>query len=277
MEQKKHIFFDLDGTLLNKDHQILNETIDEINRLKNMGIGISIATGRSVNMAIDYVNQLNIKDPVVLSNGTFILNPTTKTLKVLTDGIHIEVKKYFLNYLRTYGGTITWFTEKQDYVYSTSYSGAKVLPYTTNLVDMSGMALIDFENYLLNTKVYQLTLVYEGIDCVANRSIDLVTDEFKELERKGFAKITNTTQIFIDANSNNIDKINAIKEVIKELNLDINNVYAFGDSNNDYNMIKTIPNSIAMGNASESVKSVAKRIIGDNNHPSIAECLKELF
>lgn len=277
MKQNKHIFFDLDGTLLNKNHQILEETIEQINRLKNKGVGISIATGRSINMAIDYINQLNIKDPVILSNGTFILYPETKTLKVLTDGINDEVKKYFLNYLKTYGGTMTWFTEKEDYVYSTSYSGERVLFFTKSLVDMSGMPLYDFEKYLLNNKIYQLTLVYDSIDAVENRPIELVTHEFKELERKGLAKVTNTTQVFIDADSANVDKINAIQHVIKELDLDINNVYAFGDSNNDYQMIKTIPNSVAMGNAAESVKPVAKKIIGDNNSPSIAECLKELF
>lgn len=273
MKRKKHIFFDLDGTLLNSNHQISRENLDLIEKLKEDGHGVSLATGRSINMAINYVNQLKLVDPVVLSNGTFILYPLEKKIKVIGKQISNHVKQYFINYLKNYGGTITWFTEKQDYVYSTSYSGDFVLTYSTNLIDFSGKPIADLEEYLLNTKIYQLTLVYYGKDVVQDRSLSLVTDEFKELEYNQICKVTNTSNIFIDTNDLNTDKLNAIKIIQKELSLEQEDIIVFGDSNNDLAMIQYFQNSVAMGNATETVRISANEVIGDNDSTAIAEYL----
>ncbi|WP_412032530.1 HAD family hydrolase [Malacoplasma muris] len=273
MKRKKHIFFDLDGTLLNSHHEIAKENLEIIEKLKDDGFGISIATGRSISMAINYINQLKLVDPVVLSNGTFILYPLEKKIKVVGKQVPYFVKKYFVNYLRNHGGTMTWFTEKQDYVYSTSYSGDLVLEYSTNLIDFSGKPLADLEEYLLKTRIYQLTLVYSGVDIVKDRPLSLVTEEFKELENNNICKITNTSNIFIDANDLNTDKVNAIKVILQELSIDENDVFVFGDSNNDLGMIKYFSNSVAMANASEAVKESAKEVIGNNNTTTIAEYL----
>lgn len=43
----KIVFFDIDGTLLNTEHAIPQSTVDAVNRLRQNGIRVAIATGRS--------------------------------------------------------------------------------------------------------------------------------------------------------------------------------------------------------------------------------------
>ena len=50
-------------------------------------------------------------------------------------------------------------------------------------------------------------------------------------------------------------KATGIECLRKKLGVALENCYAFGDSRNDLSMLRHVPNSIAMGNASEDVKA----------------------
>ena len=60
-------------------------------------------------------------------------------------------------------------------------------------------------------------------------------------------------------------KYNAIKDSAKKLSIKENNIYVFGVSGKDTEMIERFENGIAMGNASKDIKKKAKYIIGCNN------------
>lgn len=277
MNNKKHIFFDMDGTLLNSEHKILDENILEIKKLQQEGVGISLATGRSITMVMKYIKQLNVLDPCVLANGNFIYYPNANKIKVIGKNLNSKVKEFFINYLKEYGGTITWFDETKDYIYSTTNGKNTILEYTNNIYDLSNLSLNDLENILLSNNVYHLTIMLDKENDSPHKTIESLTLHFKELEKLGLCKITNTSNIFIDADNLYIDKCNTIKYLINEIKIQEQNVYVFGDSNNDFNMIKYFKNSFAMGNALKKVKDVASNVIGSNNVPSIACVLQNFF
>lgn len=277
MNNKKHIFFDMDGTLLNSEHKILDENILEIKKLQQEGVGISLATGRSITMVMKYIKQLNVLDPCVLANGNFIYYPNANKIKVIGKNLNSKVKEFFINYLKEYGGTITWFDETKDYIYSTTNGKNTILEYTNNIYDLSNLSLNDLENLLLSNNVYHLTIMLDKENDSPHKTIESLTLHFKELEKLGLCKITNTSNIFIDADNLYIDKCNTIKYLINEIKIQEQNVYVFGDSNNDFNMIKYFKNSFAMGNALKKVKDVASNVIGSNNVPSIACVLQNFF
>lgn len=57
----------------------------------------------------------------------------------------------------------------------------------------------------------------------------------------------------------------------------MSNVIAFGDYNNDYEMIKYSGIGYAMEDATDHVKSVADEIIGSNNDNSVIKKIYEIF
>jgi Cof subfamily protein (haloacid dehalogenase superfamily) len=65
-----------------------------------------------------------------------------------------------------------------------------------------------------------------------------------------------------------------IKKMIEHLGVEKNQVYAFGDGLNDVEMLKYVENSVAMGNAHEQAKAVAKHVTKHVNEDGILHGLK---
>ncbi len=55
------------------------------------------------------------------------------------------------------------------------------------------------------------------------------------------------------------------------------NVYGFGDTENDLSVLSQLKNSVAMGNASQHIKSVCKHIIDNNNTLAIADFIYSII
>ncbi|MEG0255835.1 HAD family hydrolase, partial [Vagococcus sp.] len=65
---KKLVVFDIDGTLITNDHQLLDETAEAIKRLQNNGHMVMVATGRSYPIAKSVLDEAGITHSI-LSNG----------------------------------------------------------------------------------------------------------------------------------------------------------------------------------------------------------------
>ncbi|EGZ31051.1 Cof-type HAD-IIB family hydrolase [Malacoplasma iowae] len=272
MENKKIIFFDLDGTLLNSESQIIKENILEINKIRNKGFFVSIATGRSLGMTIDIVKQLSINVPVVLANGNFIYNPISNNTTILSKPLHKKVKKFYLKYVVKNKGSFAWFTKEKDYFYSSTAKKQKdeLLDLSDKIENLSQLSFGEVKKKFFKDDVYHMSIQEKN-------NLEETRKVFYKLQEKNLCKITIASGSFIDADDLSVNKFAGLKKVLDDLKItDLNNVYCFGDSNNDIEMLKNIPNSIAMGNANEDVKKIASKTIGTNNEPSIANFLKTL-
>ena len=89
LSQFKIVVFDLDGTLLTHDYQLLHENLNAVNQIREMGLRVTIATGRSFTSAEPFLRQLDIKEPMVFSNGSVCDNPDTGEREIIS-GIPLE-------------------------------------------------------------------------------------------------------------------------------------------------------------------------------------------
>lgn len=69
-------------------------------------------------------------------------------------------------------------------------------------------------------------------------------------------------------------KAKGIEKIVQKLGILEDNVYAFGDGLNDIEMLSTVKNSVAMGNAEEEVKEVAKYVTKSVEDDGIVHGLK---
>ena len=65
----KLIASDMDGTLLNSNHDIDKETVDAIRKAEEAGIIFAISTGREYESVKEVLDKHNIKAQCILSNG----------------------------------------------------------------------------------------------------------------------------------------------------------------------------------------------------------------
>lgn len=69
-------------------------------------------------------------------------------------------------------------------------------------------------------------------------------------------------------------KVSGIDAYLEKENIDISETMAFGDGENDIEMLQHVHIGIAMGNANESVKNVADYITEDSDKDGIYHALK---
>ena len=70
----KLLALDLDGTLLNQNQKISQRNIRVINKAKENGVNIVIATGRTNLGAENYFKELGLQEYLISYNGALIQN-----------------------------------------------------------------------------------------------------------------------------------------------------------------------------------------------------------
>ena len=82
---------DLDGTLLDGDGQLPNNSVQRINKLIDNGLNFTIATARNYDSAYPLLKGLNIKHPVILFNGVYLTELHTGENIFFSDFISLDI------------------------------------------------------------------------------------------------------------------------------------------------------------------------------------------
>ena len=278
----KLIASDMDGTLLNNNHDIDKETVEAIRKAEEAGIIFAISTGREYESVKPILDKHNIKAQCILSNGAEYRDEEGNILDKVN--INEESAKRVIDILEKNNLSARIFTNKGVFTTSTREEALKEVVYRTmslnpdltedesreiseNLGFFTGLQYIEDIN-----KFFE-----EGIEIrkfvAFNKDIDLI-DKMKKVisEIEGLA----ISSSFID--NIEITDINAQKGIILEqvavkMGIDREEVMILGDSFNDYSMFEIFEETVAMENAIPEVKAVAKYITDTNDNLGVAKAI----
>ena len=271
----KAVFFDIDGTLVNDRKSVLKSTKDAIKIVKEQGVLVGVATGRGPFFVKDLMEDLNL-DFAVTYNGQYIL---TKDKVLFTSPISKLHLRQLITYAKKEGKEIALGTKD-------AMVGSKIMSFgmgsfsqrisrfvpsvLTRTVSHSFNRLVskvvpqkeEDLLYLMNQPIYQVLM--------------LMTPEESEKAAADFddLKLTRSNPFAVDIINWGNSKLEGIRRVGKEYGFDLNQVMAFGDSDNDLEMLAGVGMSVAMGNGSSSVKEVAKHITTSNQQDGIHKALE---
>jgi len=244
MVTKKIVFFDIDRTLYDPDtKKIPATTIEALKTLhENDEIEIAIATGRAFYMLHiieeikEYINIfITINGQIIIKDGiTIYRNPISKEkIKCVVNRFEKDNMKY--GFLGEFDETLNIVDDK----------GKKAF----ELVNMK-LPRID-PHFYLDNDIFQMWAFSEKEKHQAYKELFCGMDVVSWLG-DGF-----------DVLSEGMSKEKGIKKILKLENIPLENTYAFGDGDNDIEMLDFIPNSVAMGNGTIEAKKHAKYITGD--------------
>lgn len=258
--------FDLDGTLLDKDHNISDANVAAIDALKARGVKIMIATGRPDMLVKEYVKRLNIETPVISCNGAVVRNPFKKTV--------------LLNKLieKDYVKEIIEICQHQGHIYMAYSDGAIVTTdnYRTQYF-LERNKTLDEDcrgNFVLEEDPAYISQTYPVNKILV---IERDEDKYKGLHEtfkkfKALSKVQ-SSKGFYDIMPDQTSKMNAIDHVIDHYNIDISQVVAFGDNYNDLAMLEHVGVAITMANGVQAVKAIADYISIDHNDSGVAHAI----
>lgn len=251
----KAVFFDIDGTLCSfKTHKVSNKTKQALLKLKENGIRIFVATGRGKD-GLKILDDIPF-DGYITLNGQYCF---TKDEVIYSNTMSKEDLSILLKELETHPFPCGFTLENDKFFNYRDQRVDEIHAITQN----DDHPAKDCSN-IINEKVYQ---VMAFID---------VKEEIELMK-----KMINTTSgrwypTFCDLSPLGGTKVKGIDHFLNYYGLSLDDTVAFGDGGNDIQMLKHVHTSIAMGNASDEVKSVCDIITDTVDNEGIEKALIEL-
>lgn len=239
----KAIFSDIDGTLLNSQHQITPSTKEAILNLQKKNIKFVLVSGRCPSIIYSIMRKYMINCPIISYNGALILSEDQKRL--YDKGMTYKTAMEIINYIHENHFELKW-------------------------------SLYSFERCFKASTIHLLSKdsIVHYILCICNSK---KTVEINEKLSQKFPNCTfvRSSKIALDISANGVNKATAISFLCNQWNINLEDTMAFGDNYNDCPMLERVGHGIVMGNAPEDIRNRFTEITLDNNHDGIPFALKK--
>lgn len=257
----KLIASDMDGTLLNSNHEVSALFFEIFEELKNHDIRFVAASGRPYYSIIDKLET--IKDDIIIAaeNGGIVIEkenillctPLPKTslfeIENLADSIN-DIHPVFC-------------TRSKAYLKKTSTAYINTLSeYYPNYELIN--STLDINEDILKIALYN--------EDDSEKNIYPLFEQFKPNY-----KVIVSGENWVDISHVLANKGHAIKLIQKLYNITSDETLVFGDYDNDIEMLDQSTFSFAMENANENIKKTASHETKSNNHFGVELILKKLI
>lgn len=244
MSEYKLVVFDLDGTVLTQEFRLLPGTIKAIQEIRDLGFRVTVATGRSYDSAKPFLDQLEIDEPMVFSNGAVYDNPETGEREVIS-GIPLESALIVLMLLPEFKISV-----------KVHLAGGKL--YKSNDTPWPD----EGEHFEVGTVVplLQAELVEDPIKMVFYAEPDQIEAFEKRLTQvlgnKSNVRLFRSHERYVEMTNKNVSKGKAAKMLIEKMGLSSSEVIAIGDQENDLEMIRDFALGVVAGPGTEKLREV---------------------
>ncbi|KAB8138601.1 Cof-type HAD-IIB family hydrolase [Gracilibacillus oryzae] len=252
---KKVVFLDIDGTILDHEKKIPESTKDAVNKLKERGVIVAIATGRAPFMFQDILAELDI-DSYISFNGQYAVHQG----KVVHENFYsAEQMEQLMEFSSKSSHPIIF--QSVDEMRATVSDHPQI---------ESGMNSLKKAYPDEDAEYYKKVPIFQAL--LFNEAHEQTYYE-KNLEQFRFVR---WHEYSCDVLPRIGSKAHGIEQFINELNIDWKDTYAFGDGLNDLEMIETVRYGIAMGNSVEELKKKAYLVTDHVDDDGLSKGLKRL-
>lgn len=283
MKNIKLVASDVDGTLINNNHEVTQFTKEVVSKLKRKGIEFVIATGRSHDGAVKIAQALDIDKEgygLICLNGlrTYHLpSEDYDSLPTMTyeqcEEMEALGEKYHMGILYCYDDIIYFQMEEIAYLdYTIGMRSDRMRFFDDRSQTKEVKSLADIkERFDNNDPILKMVFVQSDdfMDLVHERVKKDLNPEFDALMvGRGWSEIM----------PKRVTKGEALIEYAAAMGIKPEEIMAFGDAENDISMISRVGHGVAMENAMDTLKAVAKDTAKRNDEDGVAHyILDNLF
>ena len=268
----KLVCSDIDGTLLNKDRELSERTIDTLKKVKDE-MPVVLISSRMPRAMRHLQKEINIMDhPLIAYNGGLVLDYAEGDPKILSS---IEIPVRIADAVIMFSKDLSihtslyhndeWYVPEMDYWAQREMNNTKVKPIVADL----------------RSVCKQWRLEHKGahkIMCMGDEpDIQLLYDFLIE-HHADAVHVYRSKDTYIEIASKKISKLSALDFLLNQsYDIDLSEVVAFGDNYNDEEMIGGVGMGVAVDNARAEVKAVSNAITNTNKEDGVAIFLDKLF
>ena len=266
----KLIAIDMDGTLLNSKKELSEETKQYFKNFHNRNTEtlLVLCTGRPESGIRPYLKDLGYLEEnhyIISQNGANIYESQTgkRVMDAFLDSKAIQKwielgKKHGVSVM---GGGV-------DYYYCFDQEPTEWMEFDTKIVS-GQLKRISIEESL-NTDFYKLLLMGD------EEQLNEFETFIPEVWRDEFY-VVRSQKYLVEVLKKGVNKAYGLEQLARELNIEPSEIAAIGDAANDIEMLEYAGLAIAMGNASEEVKSISDIVTDTNENNGVIKAIDKLI
>lgn len=249
-KKPKAIILDLDGTLLHTDKSISPRTLKVIEQCKNAGILVIVATARFWFKAVKYLEMIR-PDYAILADGTQIYR-------------NDEMICGFAMSEQSVNGVIQALKKQKPFGEFVASVGKELLCSASGISEQWRRSYAFVET--LDQPVFKIAAILESAEVAETLAEDYECRlySYRDENLYGFT-------------AKEAGKYQAVCTLSEILRIDLQDIIAFGDDENDYEILKYCGTGVAMANAIPQIQEVADEITDSNDEDGVAVYLERYF
>lgn len=285
------IVMDMDGTLLTSENKISPKTKELLLRVQQQGVRLVLASGRSYCKLLEYAKELCMDaygGYLLEVNGLILYDLASGERHIRKQMGRIEMKELF-TYFRQWDvefmaqfddGLYDYNPEsiiKEKAEYRRIHNLGEDYPWTGGAFALLADNRKGYPNihYIdtweeIDRRINKVSIAYHA-DVMAEVSAQVKRD-LKDRYWLGL-----TTPKWLELMPLGITKGSGLQALVDMLGISMRDVMAFGDGENDIEMLQAAGIGIAMGNAMAEVKAAADEETDSNNDEGIFKALQKYF
>ncbi len=268
MSQYKLIAFDMDGTLLDSNKKIRQDSLDAISDAVRAGKYVALSTGRSTPEIEEYLKDLKDVRYIISASGAYLFTNPENQVMLDHPFEYNTVKALFKA------------TSSFDLMWHLHGSTGYVQKDQASHLEDFGMAIYRNLFERLDTFVDDLQDYYEkhrysvykfNCYCKSPQQRELVRKAVENLP----VSIAYTEKQSIEISPKGISKASGLEKLCEYLGITLAESIAVGDGDNDLEILKVAGLAVAMGNSNKNVLTTADVVVKDNDNGGCAQAVRD--
>jgi len=266
----KLLVVDIDGTLVGRDRSISAEDREALAKVRDLGIQVSLSTGRAVKASLGIINQLSLDGYHIFCDGALVSNPG-QGKEVYVQPISREVVKQMVEFAHQHEidlelhSVTHYFVERETW---STEARRQFFGIEPTIGDLTG--LWERERIIKGgvvTATPQEAAKARNFHLQFNDSL-----HFSVARTPAYPGVD-----FINILVLEVSKGKALEALASHLGVSMSEVMAIGDGTNDIPLLSTAGLAIAMDNAPDEVKVVADYVTLDVDHNGVAVAINKFL
>jgi Cof subfamily protein (haloacid dehalogenase superfamily) len=261
--------FDLDGTVLRRNLRITGETITALQRLRDRGMRLVVATGRRYEDAREYAERLGFaeRDPVICYGGSMVRRISGETLlhRTLPRDLSVEV--------------LEWAAQRDLH--------ARVFVDGRIVTSPDTPAALEHLRRYSEPGVSAVESPARWLEEGGEEPTKLVIVDYPddiggwlEEARSAFSGrlfVTRSLPHYVEIGGLEGTKSKALQFLCERWGIERNRVLAFGDADNDIDMLRFAGHGVAVGGMSGEVREAADEVVPGVDEDGVARYVDKLL
>jgi Cof subfamily protein (haloacid dehalogenase superfamily) len=261
---------DIDGTLINDEKELSEFTISVVRRVqRDFGVHMLLASSRMPRAIRPIQRQLGCLETLIALDGALVVDNVDERLPIIDRRLPLPASIEIVRTALAVGAHVgvfrgdEWIVEKMDYFTRREIRGNKVMPVVGSVVEHltcwaeAGLAA---HKIMLRAPIKELTHLQPTIKHYGN-------DVMLSFGRPTAIEIVSAAA----------GKWKAVQCILAHLGIRPERVLAFGDSDNDIELLRSVGQSVAPSNASGRALQTAGEVTFANNDNGVAITLCKYF